>query len=84
MCIVSFVYGVEPRLMYRGIDSNKPWLIIFLDIDGVLYREPTRDDFWEERHEKMVKIFGKLDHYWSFHYDIATAYYFDSDSTKNR
>lgn len=61
-------------------NTPKSWLIIFLDIDGVLYREPTYDDFWKERREKMVRLFGKLDRYGSFHYDAATAYYFNPNA----
>ena len=70
MCLISVINSAEKSL-------TKQQFIIFLDIDGVLYREPTRHDFWEERHKKMVGLFGKLDDYWSFHYDVATSYYFD-------
>jgi hypothetical protein len=76
MLVSSAANSMEPY----PTDCDKPWLIIFLDIDGVLYREPVRHDFWEERKDKMIEIFGKLDHYWSFHYDVATAYYFDFDA----
>ncbi len=64
------------------INPDKSWFVIFLDIDGVLYREPTRDHFWEERKEKMVEMFGKLDRYQAFHYDAATAYYFNQEAVK--
>jgi len=76
MCITSFTNSSE---LYSR-DLNKSWVIIFLDIDGVLYREPTRDDFWQERHEKIIKMFGKLDRYCSFHYDAATTYYFNQEA----
>ncbi|HLB53319.1 MAG TPA: HAD domain-containing protein [Chlamydiales bacterium] len=72
LLIVSFANGTESL-----IDPSKPWVIVFLDIDGVLYREPARHNFHKERKAKMIEIFGKLDKYWSYHYDRATAYYFD-------
>jgi hypothetical protein len=78
--LLFFIFGLIPlagSTQIDNMDPTKPWVIIFLDIDGVLYREPIRDNFWQERHEKMVELFGQLDHYRSFHYDSATAYYFD-------
>jgi len=78
MSVFSIANSAELYLTNPG----KPWLIIFLDIDGVLYREPTRDGFWEERRDKMVKMFGKLDRYQSFHYDAATAFYFNQEAVK--
>jgi hypothetical protein len=78
--LLIFIFGIIPFLDSNELhltNSSKPWVIIFLDIDGVLYREPVSQDFWRDRHEKMVELFGERDRYWSLHYDIATAYYFD-------
>ncbi len=83
LLFLMFVFSVANRMEAHPTNFDKPWLMIFLDIDGVLYREPVRDDFWGERKGKMVELFGKLDQYWSFHYDVATAYYFDKEAVAN-
>lgn len=78
--LLLLMCSVSVTTYSHSFHPDKSWLIIFLDIDGVLYREPTRDDFREERREKMVGMFGVLDRYWSFHYDSATAYYFNPNA----
>ncbi len=78
--LLMFVFSAANGMESYPTNLGQPWLIIFLDIDGVLYREPIRHDFWGERKDKMIELFGKLDRFWSFHYDVATAYYFDKEA----
>ena len=83
LLVLMFVFSTAKSVEPHPTNLEQPRLIIFLDIDGVLYREPIRHDFWKERKDKMIEIFGLLKPYSSFHYDVATAYYFDCDAVAN-
>jgi len=70
LCLVGFVASLSAE-----ISPNRPWVVIFLDIDGVLFRESSWDDLDGPKKAKLHELFGELSDYYSFHWDCATAYF---------
>ena len=72
--LILFCIGFMVSLSAE-MSSNKPWAILFLDIDGVLFRESPWDDLDDPKRAKLQELFGSLSDYYSFHWDCATAYF---------
>ena len=68
--LIAFVASLSAE-----ISPTRPWVIIFLDIDGVLFRESFWDDIDDQKRTKLHELFGKQNDYYSFHWDCATAHF---------
>lgn len=74
--LILFCIGFMTLLSAESI-HNKPWVILFLDIDGVLFNEAFENDFEDRKRAKLHELFGNLSDLDSFHWDCATAYFLE-------
>ncbi len=62
------------------INSEKPWLIIFLDIDGVLFNQSLMGNLRKKQREKVEELFDSSKEYDQFKYEVASGHLLDKNA----